>query len=157
MRQCARLLLFLLLIISSCKKTEFSSPGQLVGKWVWAATWYDIAPGTTNPLTPMNSDKYEYIELNPDYSFKHIWYAPTIEDMPSVSGKFSVGHGNYAPSGGGNTYSYDSIVFYSGGIHSQKYAEYFKIHNDTLIFSSGFRGVAGSGSRIYVKENTIRF
>jgi hypothetical protein len=144
-------IIFLLLIAGSCKKAEIPVPDSLVGFWMWIYTWNDGAPGPTNPLTPQNAGYAEQLVLNSDFSWSSSTFNATTEPIP-VKGTFSTGHGSYTPYKGAYTFKYDSLVFYKNSVSSDATVEYFKVSNDTLIFSSGFRGVAGGGSKTYIKQ-----
>jgi hypothetical protein len=152
MKYLTYLLVCLLLVISSCKKTEIPGPGPLVGSWMWVYTWNDGAPGPTNPLTPQNGGFGEYLDLNSDYSWTSSIYGSTIKSM-LVIGNFSIGHGRYTPYKGAYTYDYDSIVFYKNSVYSDATVEYFRVSNDTLMFCSCFSGLIGSTSKTYVKQS----
>jgi hypothetical protein len=110
--------------------------------------------GPKNPRTPENTGIQESLILNSDYSYVHTMYGYTIEDLPVARGTFSIGHGSYTPYRGAYTYTYDSIVYYPNSVFSQRFVDYFKVSNDTMVFSSGFRGVSGGGSRTYIKAGS---
>jgi hypothetical protein len=151
MRHLSSIIIFLLLI-ASCKKSEIPGPGSLVGLWMWAETWNDGAPGPKNPLTPQNADYGEQLFLNSDYTYYRRAFGATIETIP-VTGSFSIGHGIYTPYKGAYIFDYDSIVFYKNRVYSDATVEYFKVSHDTLIFSTGFRGLSGGGSKTFVKQS----
>jgi hypothetical protein len=136
--------------IFSCKKEDPKTPDVLIGTWDWIYTWNDGAPGPTNPATPANSGINETVIFYSDFSTIHSYSSPFIDFIRPNRETFSLGHGSYTPYAGAYTYSYDSIVYY----HSDKTitVDYFKASNDTLIFSSGFRGLSGGGSKTYVKQ-----
>jgi hypothetical protein len=145
-------IIILLLLTASCKRIEIPGPGALVGQWNWAFTWNDGAPGPANPQTPQNAGYGEQLFLNSDYTYYRRAFGATIETIPET-GTFSLGHGIYTPYKGAYIFNYDSIVFYKNRIYSDVTVEYFKASRDTLIFSSGFRGVSGGGSKTFVKQS----
>jgi hypothetical protein len=119
---------------------------------MWAYTWNDGAPGPTNPLTPQNAGYAEQLILKSDYSWSGSTFSATTDPIP-VTGSFSIGHGSYTPYKGAYIFDYDSIVFYKNRVYSDATVEYFKISLDTLIFSSGFKGICGGGSKTFVKQS----
>jgi hypothetical protein len=143
------------ILISSCKKTEIPNPGQLAGKWLWVYTWNDGAPGPTNPLTPRIAGHDEQLFLNSDYSWFSSEYGELIDPI-TITGSYSIGHGSYTPYKGAFTYNYDSIVLYKNKDYAQNTVEYYKVSNDTLTFSSGFRGFIGGGSKVYAKQSELQ-
>lgn len=146
------LIICLMLFLSSCKKeeTKANDSGLIVGSWDWIYTWNDGAPGLTNPLTPLNSGIHETFVFNSDFSYQQTYYAPTLEDLPNTTGTFSTGHGSYLPYIGAKAYDYDSIVYYDKGKPVK--TDFFKVFNDTLIFSNGFRGILGGRAKGYLKQ-----
>jgi len=151
MRHLSAIIIFLLLT-ASCKKAEMPIPSSLTGYWLWAYTWNDGPPGPTNPLTPQNAGYAEQLILKSDYSWTVSTFSATTEPIP-VTGSFSIGHGSYTPYKGAYIFDYDSIVFYQKKVYSDATVEYFKVSHDTLIFSSGFRGLSGGGSKTFVKQS----
>lgn len=57
----------------------------------------------------------------------------------------------FNPNKGAGTYNYDSIIYYNNGITN---VDYFVImSNDTLLFSSVFRSLVGSGVKAYFRQS----
>jgi hypothetical protein len=155
MKNFTKLIICLMLLISSCKKEEkVQDPGLIAGSWKWIYTWNDLAPGPTNPLTPINSGVQETYLFRSDYTYEQTYYAPTLEDLPIASGTFSVGHGSYLPYVGAKTFDYDSIIYYYNGKPVK--TDFYKVINDTLIFSTGFRGLSGGNTKAYLKQGSLK-
>ena len=151
MKNNAIYLIFLLLVVSSCKKTGLSTNESLVGKWNWVYTWQDAPEGPDNPYTPLNTGVGELLILNSDFTWSKHLSGQTIY-AGIMKGTYSVGHGKYTPYKGADPYIYDSIIYYMDDVNPPISVDYFKVLSDTLIFSSGFRGMAGGGSKTYVKH-----
>ena len=141
------LMILLCNIIScSCKQTvSNTTPASIAGKWKWVETYFDYAPSDSNPLTPAYNGIQEFIYYNTDATWKKIQNNKTVD-----SGTYSTGHGSYLPYAGAYDYIYDSVKYY----HSITGAnwDYYTITNDTLLFSGGFAGIIGSGSKIYIRQ-----
>ncbi len=144
-------IILLLIIAGSCNKDEVPVPVSLAGSWMWVYTWNDGAPGPTNPMTPQIAGYEEQLILNSDYSWSKSTFNATTEPIP-LNGTFSMGHGSYTPYKGAYVFNYDSLVFHKTGNYNDLTVEYYQVSNDTLIFSTGFRGVSGGGSKTYIKQ-----
>lgn len=141
-------LILVLLVINSCKKEPIIEPAQdITGQWQWLSTWYDSPLSDSNPKTHQNTDIQETIEFNSNKTWLKIQNNFYID-----SGTYSTGHGSYLPYIGANNFVYDSIVYFRNGISEKGTQDYYKVFNDTLQFCSGFAGIAGGGSKFYIKQ-----
>jgi len=141
---------------SSCKKDTIPDPPivlpkEVSGKWVWIATYINGPLGPNNPYTPSNTGTTEKLEYTSAKEWKR-FYNNAVAD----SGTFNLEHGTYTnPS---NTkFIYDQINYFRNG--SVLDADWYEIHNDTLIINPGFRDYFTSynmpyvgGSKRFVKQ-----
>ena len=134
MNHLIRLILSLLLVISSCTKDRQSPPPNLIGNWEWKVT-YGVQP--KYDLTPQNTGIEKLLVFTDDFVWKRFENGLLVD-----SGTFSVGHGIYSNSF--RTLNYDSIVYHRTGkeIGSGDW-NYYEIDVDTLNFCSCFRGATG--------------
>ncbi|HTC01176.1 MAG TPA: hypothetical protein VK705_10885 [Ferruginibacter sp.] len=155
----ACLLLIFAILLFSCKKSHSPTvnnntinntdsvviDSNLIGRWQWASTQYDYAPGPTNPATPQNTGDSEVLIFNAKQTYVHI-----LESIID-SGTYSTGHGSYNPYPGSYTFIYDSICYYHGD--SIINIDYYNLSGkDTLIDGTGLAGVMGSPGKIFVRE-----
>ena len=135
-------------VINSCEKVQVKDPRQdISGQWLWLSTWFDGNMSDSNPKTPENSGIHEILKFNPNKTYSKIQNNVLVE-----FGTYSTGHGSYWPYVGAYNYIYDSIVYYRNDISEKATKDYYKIFNDTLIFSYGFAGYVGSFSKFYIKQ-----
>lgn len=135
----------LILLGMGCKKEATTISPVPVGSWKWIATLSPTLQSATNPMTPQNTGVQENLLINSNWHWKRI-----LNDSPSDSGTFSIGHGIYTPYKGAYVYIYDSInYFHSGTLIT---TDYYKISNDTLTFCGCYKGYAGSGVKMYIKQ-----
>jgi len=147
MRQLLGFTICFILMGSSCKKDEIQNPpAELIGNWEWRYTHMGWEPGPMNPLTPENTGNTEMMVFEQNFSWKSF-----VNGIPTDSGTFRIGHGSYSPSEY-TTYTYDSIQYYRNGMMVKGLVDYYKIQNDTLIFSLCFRGFYGCSSKTYIKK-----
>lgn len=139
---------FLSLFISCNKDNLNNIPLTVVGNWNWILTYPGGNPSAYPyyPFTPLNTGKKMGYIFNENNSF-----SKSLNDTTIQSGTFSTGHGNYLPYVGAYNNIYDSVNFYISGIKvDTKF--YYKNGNDTLVFCSGCRGIAGGGSEYFTKK-----
>lgn len=133
--------LLTLFVSSSCEKSRDTFSKDLIGKWNWTKTVILAIPDTR---TPQNTGITEIIEFKTNMNWLKVQ-----NGVPLDSGTYSLGHGSYSAYTGATVFEYDSIVYKnSSGIISH---DYYKIHNDTLHFSSYYAGYIGGGSKFYKK------
>jgi len=140
-------LLLMVLIggIFSCANNDdinHSYSSAIIGEWKWIKTYKDLPLGDMNPLTPENTGITESIIFTKDSSWSKIKNQIEIESGE----KFTIGHGFYQPT----NQEYDSILYIKNGM--QIGIDYFKIEENNLIFSSGFAGIVGSGSKWFERN-----
>ncbi len=143
-------ILFGFILISfgnSCKKNPIIepkeiSPKDVTGKWIWIATYINGPLGPNNPYTPSNTNTSESLEFSLVKNWKR-YYNNSLAD----SGTFILEHGTYTnPSNA--KFVYDQINYYKNG--SVLDADWYEIHNDTLIINPGFRDYFTSYNMPYV-------
>jgi len=132
------LIFFFAIILSACQKEETANEAtDISGNWQWL---YSVSGG--NPSSegylknPENTGVSVLLVLNSDKT----WYK-SQNNIKTDSGNYSIGYGTYTPYTGAYVFTYDSIIFSNIGTNS-KLVDYYKIFQDTLIFSGGFRGLA---------------
>lgn len=139
--------IFFISILNSCKKcileeTVIVTPKDLTGKWKWIATYINGPLGPNNPYTPSNTNTSESLDFSLVKNWKR-YYNNNLAD----SGTFILEHGTYInPSNA--KFFYDQINYYKNG--SILDADWYEIHNDTLIIDPGFRDYFTSYNMPYV-------
>lgn len=151
--------LLLISLIISCKKNipeepVIIKPKDVTGKWRWVFTALDYPdPQTGGPakITPLNSGNTESMEFSLNTQWKKIFNNVTID-----SGTYTLEYLKYiTPSN--VTYNYNQINYNRN--NSILGADYYEIHNDTLVFNPALRGFYSSlnvpnigGSKWFVKQ-----
>jgi hypothetical protein len=125
------LFLFSFCIITSCEKNLTKPEINIVGQWNWVYSNYLYI----DPLTPDNTGIKEVVVFKSDFT-----WSKTQNDIMIDSGRFSIGQGQYKPIIDLPPIIYDSIAYYKNGQVLNGKQDYFKIYNDTLMFSDGFAG-----------------
>jgi hypothetical protein len=124
----------------SCKKEKLSSADKaVIGQWEWIVQYSDGGPGHT--LTPQNTGIQETLALNNDHSWSVIQ-----NNLIVRSGSFKTSIQTNR-----RDEKVNSIHYYSNRNNSDS-VSYFKVYNDTLMFSTDLMGSIGGGTRYYSRQ-----
>lgn len=135
MKTILTLILLLILLTFSCKKSPNNPSKEITGNWEWIFTQ---AVYPSDPVTPQSSGIHQTLEFKADHKWGMIENGIKVD-----SGTYSLGHGSYLPHIGAYEYIYDSIVYYREGINQNAW-DYYNVFNDTLQFCPGFSGKLAS-------------
>jgi len=144
------LIIFLVIIIFSCKKNIDSTPSQgIAGSWKLLKTYCDC------PTPPIFADSIGIVDIvtfRTDKTWNRVQNNVTVD-----SGIYSTGYGGYTNYSGGTTFKYDSINYFRNG--NQVGTDYYEILNkDTLVFGAGIAGrftsysLPNNGSLWFIKQ-----
>jgi hypothetical protein len=140
-------LALILIITGSCKKDKIIEPSvilpkEVTGDWVWISTYLNGPLGPNNPYTPLNTGNTEKLVFNSNKEWKRFF-----NSLIADSGTFNLEHGRYInPSN--TTFIYDQINYFRNG--NVLDADWYEIHNDTLLINPGYRGYFTSYNMPYV-------
>ena len=140
MKYCLVSCFLLLLGFFACKKSDDATAAapSVEGRWAWAQSSNDGAPGPLNPLTPLTAGYYRIL------TFKGSDWTQSRNDTVTSQGTFTVAMVK-------NIYGkpVNQIHYYPS--NAQDYITYYTVANDSLDFSYDLSGTVGSGSELFIK------
>ena len=136
MNMCISILVaFVLITIGiSYKKENIAKPAivlpiEVSGTWIWVATFINGPLGSHNPFAPANSGNKEKLVFTSTKEWKRLYNGSVAN-----SGTFNLVHGTFINLSN-STFIYDQLNYFRNG--SVLDADWYEIHNDTLIIDPG--------------------
>lgn len=128
-----------LLLMVSCKKeaSSFLADEAIIGQWGWSVQ-YTGSPLYT--LTPQNTGINETLVFYEDRNWIIVQNSVIVKSGTYKTSRVTKSNGEQV-----------NAIHYNNSNLDTDSTTYYKIYNDSLIFSNDFGGTVGSGARIYIK------
>ena len=139
----ATLIITSLFAISCRKDTHSYRDYNIIGAWKWTAKYIDAPLSATNPQTPQNTGIDETMTFGSDNRWSVVRNGNTVSN-----GKYKTFITTNTRGERVNALDFQSEMIGAG---APSYY-YYRISNDTLMFSTDLMGTVGSGSSFYSRQ-----